>query len=178
MLYITNNSIKQSFVYAQLNDQTVLFQTIQFSISTLFKCQLVLCLTIQSSINYVFALILNVKQFYWPIDKTLSSATILGLSGPGSIGNEEIPCISQSSCITGTSPSDCLMSYAGHSLAGVLPLGRDAVGVFYSPPADWACIHIETISKEERYLTNGDAENWVILTACQVIWGYLMLRDK
>ena len=40
---ITNNSIKhQSFVYTQLNDQTVLFQTIQFSISTQFKCQTVL----------------------------------------------------------------------------------------------------------------------------------------
>ena len=33
LLCITNNSIKLSFVYAQLNDQTVLFQTIQFSIS-------------------------------------------------------------------------------------------------------------------------------------------------
>ena len=33
---ITNNSIKhQSFVYAQLNDQTVLFQTIQFNINLL-----------------------------------------------------------------------------------------------------------------------------------------------
>ena len=37
MLCIPYNSIKyQSFVYTQLNDQTVLFQTIQFSISHLF----------------------------------------------------------------------------------------------------------------------------------------------
>ena len=37
LLCITNNSIKhQSFVYAQLNDPAVLFQTIQFSISHLF----------------------------------------------------------------------------------------------------------------------------------------------
>ena len=44
---ITNNSIKrQLFVYTQLNDQTVLFQAIQFSIS------------------YLFAFSLNVKQFY------------------------------------------------------------------------------------------------------------------
>ena len=43
----TNNSIKhQSFVYTELNDQTVLFQTIQFSIS------------------HLFALSLNVKKFY------------------------------------------------------------------------------------------------------------------
>ena len=34
LLCITNNSMKdQSFVYTQLDDQTVLFQTIQFSLS-------------------------------------------------------------------------------------------------------------------------------------------------
>ena len=34
LLCIINNSIKhQSFVYTQLNDQIILFQTIQFSIS-------------------------------------------------------------------------------------------------------------------------------------------------
>ena len=37
MQYITNNSIKhQSFVYIQLNVKLVLFQAIQFSISTQF----------------------------------------------------------------------------------------------------------------------------------------------
>ena len=37
MLYHTNNSIKlQSFVYIQLNDKTVLFLTIQFSLNHLF----------------------------------------------------------------------------------------------------------------------------------------------
>ena len=52
LLYITNNSIKyQSFLYAQLNGYSVLFLTIQFSISLLF------------------ALSLDDKQFYlihWP----------------------------------------------------------------------------------------------------------------
>ena len=43
MQCITNNSIKhQSFVSVQLNDQTVLLQTIQFAISTRWKCQPVL----------------------------------------------------------------------------------------------------------------------------------------
>ena len=51
-----------------------------------------------------------------PIDRTLSGATILGQSGPGSNGNEEIIHIPQSSSNTGTSPSDCLVSYLGHSL--------------------------------------------------------------
>ena len=69
---------------------------IQFSI-TQFKCQ-------NSSISST--------QFssIWPIDRKLSDATTPGQSGPGSNG------ISQSSSITGTSPSDCLVSYLGHSL--------------------------------------------------------------
>ena len=47
---IANNSIKhESFVYTQLNDQTVLFRTIQFSTS------------------HLFVLSLNVKQFYLSI---------------------------------------------------------------------------------------------------------------
>ena len=48
--------------------------------------------------------------------------------------NQYILCIPQNSSIAGTSPSDCFMSYPGHSLeGGVLPLCRGAVGVFYSP---------------------------------------------
>ena len=47
LLFNTNYSIKhQSFVYTQLNDQTILFQAIQFSII------------------HLFAPCLNVKQFY------------------------------------------------------------------------------------------------------------------
>ena len=84
---IMNNSIKQqSFIYAQLNVKTV-----QFSISTQF-----------SSI--------------WPIDRTLSRATTLALNGPRSNGNKGVLCITQSSSITGASPSDCLVSYPEHLL--------------------------------------------------------------
>ena len=39
-----------------------------------------------------------------------------GKSGPGSDGNEGVLCIPQSSIITETSPSDCLMLYPGLSL--------------------------------------------------------------
>ena len=70
----------------QLNLKTGLFQTIQFSISTRFSSIL-------------------------PIDKTLSDATTLGKSGPGSNGNEGVLHIPQSSSITGTLQSDCLVSY-------------------------------------------------------------------
>ena len=69
----------------------------------------------------------------WPIDKTLSDVTTQGQSGCGSDGNEGVPRIPQSSSITGTSPSDFLVSYLGHSLRGVLSLCKQAVGVFYSP---------------------------------------------
>ena len=68
----------------------------------------------------------------WPIDRTLSGATTQGQSGPGSDGNEGMLCIPQSSSIIGTSPSDCLVAYPGHSLGVVLPLCRGAIGVFYS----------------------------------------------
>ena len=50
------------------------------------------------------------------IDRALSGATILDQSGPGSDGNEGVLRIPQSSGITGASPSDCLVSYPGHSL--------------------------------------------------------------
>ena len=70
-----------------------------------------------------------------PQTGTLSGATTPGQSGHGSDGNEGVLRIPQISSTAGTSPSDCLVSYPGHSLAegGFLPLCREAVGVFYSP---------------------------------------------
>ena len=69
----------------------VLFQKIQYSISTQF-----------SSI--------------WRIYNTLPGATTPGQKEPGSDGNKEVLCIPQSSNITRASPSDSLVSYWGHSL--------------------------------------------------------------
>ena len=70
----------------------------------------------------------------WPIDRTLSGVTTPSQTGPVSDGNEEVLRIPQSSSITGTSASDCLVLNPGHSLVeGVLSLCKDAVGVFYSP---------------------------------------------
>ena len=48
----------------------------------------------------------------------LQRATTLGQSGPGNDCNKGVLCIHQNSRITGTSPSDCLVSYAVHSLGG------------------------------------------------------------
>ena len=50
----------------------------------------------------------------YPTDRALSGATMPGQSAPGSNGNEGVLCIPQSSSTTGTSPSDCLVSYPGH----------------------------------------------------------------
>ena len=90
---ISNSSIKhKSFVCTYSTCQTVLFQGIQFNISTQF-----------SSI--------------WPIDRTLSGATALGQSEPerDSNGNEGVLHIPESSSITRALPSDCLMLYPEHS---------------------------------------------------------------
>ena len=54
----------------------------------------------------------------------LSGATTPGQSGLGSNGNKGVLLIPQSPSITGFSPSDCLVSYRGHSLNGVTPLQR------------------------------------------------------
>ena len=51
---------------------------------------------------------------------SLSGTTNPDQSGPGSDGNKQVLCIPQISSITRTSPSDCLVSYPGHSLVGGL----------------------------------------------------------
>ena len=92
--------------------KTVLFLAIQFSISKHF-----------SSI--------------WPIDQTLSGATTLAQSGPGSDGNEEVLHIPQSSSITEASPSDCLVSYSGHSLEGESYPSPEMQSMYSTAPAAW-----------------------------------------
>ena len=59
------------------------------------------------------------------IDRTLSGATTPGQSGPGSDGNEGVPRISQSSSITGTMSSECLVSYIRTLVeGGITPLQK------------------------------------------------------
>ena len=72
--------------------------------------------------------ILHERRGLVNMDRTLPQ------NGPWSDGNEGVLRIPKSSSITGTSPSDCLVSYPGYSLVGdILPLCREAVDVFYSP---------------------------------------------
>ena len=100
----------KTFLYTQI----VLFQTIQFSKTTLFIS-------------------------IWPTDRTLSCATTLGQSAPGSDSNKEVICILQSSSITGASQLDCLVSYPGHSLGESYP-SAEIQSVYSTAPEDWAII--------------------------------------
>ena len=99
----------------------VLFQAVQFSISTQF-----------SSIS--------------PIDRTLSAANRAGQSGTGSDGNEGVLRIPQSSSNTGSSPSDCLVSYQRHSLEESYH-SPEIQSVYYASLADWASYWKENRSR-------------------------------
>ena len=91
--------------HTELNVKTVLFQIIQFSISTQFKYKnSKLSKPRFSSIS--------------PIDRTLSVATTHGQSGPGSDGNKGVFRNPQSSNIIATEPSDYLVSYNQDTLWG------------------------------------------------------------
>ena len=58
---------------------------------------------------------------------------------PGSNGNEEVLRIPQSSSITGTSPSDCLVSYQDTHWAGAGSYSyAEVLSVYSTAPADWA----------------------------------------
>ena len=91
--------------------KTLLFQAIQFNISTMISP-------------------------IWPIDKTLSGATTLGQIEPESDGNKEVLCIPQSSSITRKSPSDCLVSYPRHLLGESYP-SAEKQSVYSTASTNW-----------------------------------------
>ena len=84
----------------------------------------------QFNISHLFA---QIVCSIWPIDRTLSGATTLDQSGPGSHGNERVFHIPQISKI-GASPSDSLISYPGYSLRSLTPLQRWSQCILKSPP--------------------------------------------
>ena len=88
--------------------------------STHCKCKY--CLIVKNFLFQVIRFSQNNSVWYkygvssiQPIDRAISAATSPGQIGPGRNGNEGVLRIPQSPSITGTSPSDCLMSYPGHS---------------------------------------------------------------
>ena len=85
--------------------------------------QVLLCITKNSIKHQSFVYTqLNDKKNS-PISNN-SGATTLGQSGPGSNNNEGALHISQSSSITGASPSDRLVSYPVHLLGALTPQQR------------------------------------------------------
>ena len=77
----------------------------------------------------------------WSIDRNLSGATTAGQSGPGSNVNDGIICIPQGPNITGTSPSDCLVSYPGYSLGESYPSAQ-VQSVYSIAPSDLASFNM------------------------------------
>ena len=98
----------------------------------------------------------------WSIDRTLSSATAPGQCGPGSNDNEGVLCISQSSSITGASPSDCIVSFGS-----VLPLCRDAVCVFYSHNQRGQVNMNATELQPVQPFWTTDPKVWTLTLTCQ-----------
>ena len=99
-------------IVRSLRDKTVLFQVIQFNISTHF-----------SSVRL--------------IDGILSGAITPGQTTPESKCNEGVLCIHQSSSITKPSTLDCLVSYPGHLLKESFP-SAEVQSEYTTAPADWA----------------------------------------
>ena len=100
-------------VYTQLNEKTVLFQTIQFNLSTQFKHTFKWW---KSKFQIIHFRVITQFSSIWPIERNLSGATTPGHSGPGINGNKGVFRIPQSCRIIGTSLSDCLVSYPGNLL--------------------------------------------------------------
>ena len=111
LLYIINNSIwHQTFVYTQSNDQTILFQGIQFSISFVcsqFKrqtvlfdpliglCEVLLLLQAREDLGVMamkmYSRSLTIKLFKVISEHSLEEGSITpGQSGSGSDGNEGV----------------------------------------------------------------------------------------
>ena len=98
--------------------KTFLFQAVQFN------------QTIHFSISKPLVL-------FNPWIRILSGATTPGQRVPGNDGNDGVLRIPQSSSITGTSPSDCLVSYLGHSFGESYP-SAEKQPMYSTAPADWA----------------------------------------
>ena len=133
---ISNNSVKHKYIVWM--SKIVLFQTIQFRINTEF-----------SSI--------------WPIDRTLSGVTTPSQSRFGSDGNKGVLCVPQNASIIGTSPSDCLVSYPGHSLGGLTSLQRSSRCILQPQPTGQ--LQISSSPEEKRAPpSNLRRDNWATPT--------------
>ena len=74
--------------------------------------------------------------------------------------------IPQSSSTAGTSPLDCLVSYAGHSLGGSY-LSAEVQSVYSTAPADWA----------KAFLCNTNDLTSVICLPSQIVSSSNLVND-
>ena len=108
-----------------ITDQERVFHYIKRILSQEIICNFFIAYVIK-----VEKMVIILLKYIWPINKTLSGATTPNQSGPGSDGNKGALRIPQSSSITETSSSDCLVSYLGQ-------LSAEKQSVYSTAPADW-----------------------------------------
>ena len=127
---------KQLYVINQLSVNTVLmskkkvlFEIIQLSISTQFKCKYGLIVkNVSISIYSVYSIHFSISMLLVLFNPLIGPYQVLPLRARvdlGAMAMKGVLRIPQSSSTPGTLPSDCLVSYPGHSLGGGLtPLQR------------------------------------------------------
>ena len=108
-----------------------LLYTHRSNIYDLFTSKSSLVFTLLNGFKYSKGLNISI----WYVDRTLAGTTILGERESRNSGNEVLY-IPQSYKITGASPSDCLVSYPGHS--GESYPFVEMQSMYSAAPADWA----------------------------------------
>ena len=98
----------------------------------------------------------------WSIHRTLSGDTTPSQSGPGSDSNEGVCHIPQTSSITGASPSDCLVSYSGHSLRCLTSLQRCSLYILQHQPTGLPWERYESLHPI-NYKLNSTTNSWMAL---------------
>ena len=88
--------------------------------------------------------------------KLIYNTNTPGQSGHGSNGNKRVLHIPQSSSITGASPSDCLVSYPGHSLGSLTPMQR----------CSWCILQPHPTGPNPRSSHTKDLEKWYLMPTC------------
>ena len=129
---------KKGHEYLTWDTARVFIPFIRFLLESFVSCSFLVLLRYSFFIfSFIFTcLMVSVSKMPKYLKVSLSPSVLMLSwfgSGQGSDDNVGVLCIPQSWSITGTSPSDCLVLYLGHSLGEVLPLCREAVGIFYSP---------------------------------------------
>ena len=133
-----------SHKYTVSKSKIVLFQTVQFSISTHFQYQkTVLFQVIQCSISTQVSSI-------WRIDRTLSGATTLGQSGPGRDGNDNLHSPKLQHNWNLNIRLICVISRTLVEVS-LTPLQRRMV--YSTAPADWATKYSEACFFHRRFDT-------------------------